>query len=244
MKAEIETAEGVCPSHVYHPQGAGPWPGVILYMDGIGMRPALLEVGERLGDSGYFVLVPDLFYRSGPYEPMDAMTLFSDPEKRKLLNEKFFSRVTRDGLMNDTRSFLAYLRARSEVKPGKIGTTGYCFGGRVSLWAASAFPNEIAATACYHGGNLATDAADSPHLGARDIQSRVYVAGATDDSSFPEEQRARLERALSEAGVDHEIETYPARHGWVFRDTPAYNLEASDRHWRTLLALFAETLGK
>lgn len=243
-QVEIETAEGLCPSYVYHPEGAGPWPAVIMYMDGIGIRPAVLELGERLAQSGYFVLVPDLFYRSGPYEPMDGMTMFSDPEKRKLLLEKFFSRVTGAGIMSDTKAFLAYLHAQPLVEPGKIGTTGYCLGGRMSFLTASTFPNEIAATACFHPGGMATDAPDSPHLGAPKIKSRVYIAAATDDHSFPEEQKARVDQALKDAGVDYRLETYPAKHGWVFRDTPAHDAAATERHWQTLLAFFEETLKK
>ncbi len=241
---EIKTADGVCPSYVYRPEGAGPWPAVLMYMDGIGIRPAMLELGERLAKSGYFVLVPDLFYRSGPYEPMDGMTMFSDPEKRKVLLEKFFSRVTPAGTMSDTKAYLDYLHARSDVKAGKIGTTGYCLGGRMSLIAATAFPDEIAATASFHGGGMATDAPDSPHLGVPKIKSKVYIAAATDDQSFPEEQKVRLEKALTDAHVDHKLETYPAKHGWVFRDTPAYDAAANERHWQTMVAFFDETLKK
>ncbi len=110
-------------------------------------------------------------------------------------------------------------------------------GGLMSLTAAGTYPDRIVATASYHGGRLASDQPDSPHLLAPRIRSRVYVAGATDDPSFPDEMKARLEEALTHAGVDHRIETYPAKHGWVFRDTPAYDQAASERHWETLLAL-------
>ncbi len=241
---EIKTADGVCPSYVYRPEGNGPWPAVLMYMDGLGIRPEMLVLGERLAKSGYFVLVPDLFYRSGPYEPMDAKTVFSDPEKRKVLMEKFFAHATPAGIMSDTKSFLEFIHAQPDVKPGKIGTTGYCLGGRMSLCAAAAFPNEIAATASYHGGNLAPDAPDSPHLGAPKIKSKVYIAAAIEDSSFPDDQKARLEKALTDAGVDHKIETYPAKHGWVFTDFPVYDAAATERHWQTLIAFFDETLKK
>ena len=93
-KVEIETRDGVCPSYVFQPEGGGPFPAVLVFMDGLGIRPAMLEVGERLATHGYFVLLPDLFYRSGPYEPMDPHTTFSDPEKRKVLMEKFFAPAT------------------------------------------------------------------------------------------------------------------------------------------------------
>jgi len=241
-RVEIATRDGLCPSYVSQPAGAGPFPAVLVYMDGLGIRPAMLELGERLATYGYFVLLPDLFYRSGPYEPMDAETVFADPEKRKVLMEKFFAPASAANVMSDTGAFLAYLAEHAAVRPGGIGTTGYCMGGRMSLTAAGTYPDRIVATASYHGGRLATDAPDSPHLLAPRIRARVYIAGATEDQSFPDAMRAQLAEALAKAGVDHLIETYPAKHGWVLRDTPVYDAAAAERHWRTLVALLDATL--
>jgi carboxymethylenebutenolidase len=240
-KIDIRTRDGVCPSYLYRPASGGPWPAVLVYMDGLAIRPAMLELGERLAGNGYFVLLPDLFYRSGPYEPMDPHAVFSDPEKRKVLMEKM-ALATPDHVMSDSRAFLDFIAAQPDVKPGKIGTTGYCMGGLMSLTAAGTFPDRIAATASYHGGRLATDAPDSPHLLAAKIKSRVYIAGAIEDPSFPDDMKARLDQALRDAGVNYQIETYPAKHGWVFRDTPVYDADAAERHWRSLIALFDATL--
>jgi carboxymethylenebutenolidase len=239
---QIRTETGICRSYVARPAGAGPWPAVLVFMDGLGIRPALLELGDRLATYGYFVLLPDLFYRSGPYEPMDPHTVFSDPAKRKVLMEKYFSLATPRNIMADTAFFLDYLAAQPDVVPGPIGTTGYCMGGLMCLTAAGTYPGRIAATASYHGGRLATDAPDSPHLLAPHMTSRVYVAGASDDESFPDAMKQRLEDALTQAGVEHSIETYPARHGWVFRDTPVFDAAAAERHWQSLVALLAATL--
>jgi carboxymethylenebutenolidase len=241
-KVEIKTKDGACPSYVSRPMGSGPWPAVLVFMDGLGIRPAMLEIGERLATSGYFVLVPDLFYRSGPYEPMNPHTVFTDPEQRKVLMEKFFALATPANIMSDTGAFLDYLAAQHNVKPGGIGTTGYCMGGLMSLTAAGTFPDRIVAAASYHGGRLATETPDSPHLLAPKIKARVYVAGAIDDQSFPDDMKARLEEALTKAGVDHKIETYQAKHGWVLRDTPVHDAAAAERHWQTMLALFNATL--
>jgi carboxymethylenebutenolidase len=213
-----------------------------MYMDGIGVRPALLEVAERLASYGYYVLLPDLFYRSGPYEPMNAKTIFTDPEERKVLMEKFMSLATPANIMSDTRVFLDYLATQPDVRQGPIAVTGYCMGGRMALIAAGTYPDQIAACAAYHPGGLATDKPDSPHLLAPKVKAKVYVAGATDDASFPDEQKQRLDQALTEAGVDHVVETYPARHGWVFRDTLTYDAEACERHWETLTQLLGESL--
>jgi len=237
-KIEIKTRDGICRSFVYRPAGRGPWPAVLVFMDGLAIRPAMLELGERLATHGYYVLLPDLFYRSGPYEPMDPHTVFSDPEKRKVLMEKFFAFATPANIMSDTRAFLDHLAAQPDVKSGGIGTTGYCMGGLMSLTAAGTYPDRIVATASYHGGRLATDAPDSPHLLAPKIKSRVYVAGAIEDQAFTDEMKARLEDALTNAGVDHKIETYQARHGWVPRDTPVHDAAATERHWQSLIALF------
>ena len=241
-KVDIKTKDGICPSYVYRPAGRGPWPAVLVFMDGLGIRPAMLEIGERLAAHGYFALLPDLYYRSGPYEPMNPHTVFSDPAQRKILTEKFFALATPANIMADTRAFLDYLAAQPDVKPGGIGTTGYCMGGLMSLTAAGTYPDRIVAAASYHGGRLASDAPDSPHLLAAKIKARVYVAGAIEDQSFPDDMKTRLEEALTTAGVDHTIETYPAKHGWVFRDTPVYDAAASERHWQTMLALLSAKL--
>ena len=103
--------------------------------------------------------------------------------------------------------------------------------------AAGTFPDKVAAAASYHGGRLATDAPDSPHNLAPKMKARVYVAGATDDASFPDDQKAQLEAALTAAGVDHRVETYPAKHGWVMRDTPIYDAACAERHYQTLIGL-------
>ena len=242
MKVSIETRDGVCPAYIYRPTGNGPWPAVLVFMDGLGIRPAMLEVGERLAASGYFVLLPDLYYRSGAYEPMNPRAIFSDPEQRKMLMERFMSLATPANVMSDTKYFLDYIGSQPDAKKGRIGTTGYCMGGLMSLTAAGTYPDRIAAAASYHGGRLATDAPDSPHRLASKIKARVYVAGAIEDQSFPDDMKVRLEEALTGAGVDHRIETYPAKHGWVLRDMPVYDESAAERHWQTLLALFGAKL--
>jgi carboxymethylenebutenolidase len=241
-KIEIKTRDGLCPSYIYRPAGAGPWPAVLVFMDGPGIRPAMLQLGERLASHGYFVLLPDLFYRAGPYAPMDPKSLFSDPEKRKVLMEKFFPAAASANVMADVPAFLDFLAAQPDVRPGGIGVTGYCMGGRLALIAAGTYPEQIVAAASYHGGRLANDDPDSPHRLAQKMKARIYVAAAIEDQSFPDEMKTRLEKALTDAGVDHRIETYPARHGWVFPDFPVYDAAASERHWQSMLALFDSKL--
>jgi carboxymethylenebutenolidase len=145
-------------------------------------------------------------------------------------------------IMRDMKAFIRFLNSQASVREGRIGTTGYCLGGRLSLTAAGHFPDTVAAAASYHGGGLATDAPDSPHRLAPAMKARVYVAGAIEDPGFDDAQKQRLENALTAARVDHRIETYNAKHGWVPSDTPVHDPAATERHWQTLLQLFDETL--
>jgi carboxymethylenebutenolidase len=145
--------------------------------------------------------------------------------------------------MRDTAAFLDFLAAQPQVKPGKVGVTGYCMGGGMSLRAAGAFPDRVGAAAAFHGGNLATDQPDSPHLLAPKIKAKVYVAGADEDAGFPPEQADRLREALTAAGVDEEVVIYKgARHGYAPPDMPVYDRDASERHWREMVKLFDGTL--
>ena len=239
----IPTPDGSCPASLFRPAGDGPWPAVLMYMDGVGMRPALFPIAERIAGAGYLVLLPDLFYRAGPYQAPDAKTLFSDPAAREAWR-KIGSTASAANVMRDTAAFLDYLGAQPDARPAKIGTTGYCMGGRFSLTAAGTFPDRIAAAASFHGGNLATDAPDSPHLLAPKMRGvKLYVAGAIEDPSFPDDMKQRLEEALTAAGVDHRLETYAGmRHGWVPSDTPVHSPEGTERHFQALLALYASTL--
>jgi carboxymethylenebutenolidase len=242
LKVEIETPDGLCPAWLSTPAGEGPWPGVLMFMDGPGMRPAVQEMAERLAGNGYAVLLPDLFYRSGPYEPVDPRIVFTDPALREAHREKLMAPATPARVMSDTGPFLDFLAARPEVASGPVGVVGYCMGGRLALIAAGTYPDRIAAVASFHGGGLANDTPSSPHLLAPRIKARVYVAGAIEDANLPDEMRDRLEAALTEGGVDHRIETYPARHGWVPRDTPVHDPEEAEHHWRTLVPFFDNML--
>lgn len=239
---EIETQDGRCQTHSYHPEAPGPWPAVVVFMDGIGMRSAVLDIGARIAGAGYYAFLPDLFYRVG-YKGEYGVSPFSDPTSRADLMTRIIPSASAANVMRDMEPFLAHIDAQPNVRRGQIGITGYCMGGRLSLYAAGHFGDRIAAAASYHGGGLATDAPDSPHTLAPRIKARVYVAGAIEDRGFDDAQKERLERALSDAGVDHKIETYPARHGWVPADTPVHDQVAGERHWETLLDLFGHTLG-
>lgn len=230
----IPTRDGLCPAYIHRPESGSEWPAVLLFMDGPGIRPALQAIAGRLSTYGYYVLLPDLFYRSGPYEPVDARVVWANRELREAHRTKFMEPVKPAAVMSDTAAFLDFLSARPDVKPGPIGVVGYCMGGRLALIATGVYPERISVAASYHGGGLANDAPSSPHLLAPKMKAKVYIGGATDDANFDDAQKARLEAALKEAGVEHSIETYPAKHGWVLSDMPAHDAIEAEHHWRTL----------
>ncbi len=240
----VRARDGECPVYVFTPStGSGPWPAAIFFMDGLGIRPPLLDMGQRLADAGYLVVLPDLYYRAGPYAPLDPKAVFASNDVRGAIGHLYSTTGNRPAAA-DTEAFLALIDGRKDVAGNKIGTTGYCMGGGISLTVAATYPDRIAAAASFHGGSLATDAEDSPHLLAPKIKARVYVAGADQDGSYPPEMEVRLDTALSDAKVDHRCEIYPgALHGWTMTDFPIYNEEAAERHWHELIALFKAELG-
>ena len=240
----IQTQDGVCPATLLRPEGAGAFalPGVIFYMDGFGIRPPLVDMADRLASLGYAVLLPDLYYRLGPYAPLHPKAMFATPGFREVLAPMMAS-TSNARAAADTSAFLSFLDSRADVSSATIGTTGYCMGGGNSLTVAGTYPNRISAAASFHGGNLATDSPESPHLVASKIQANVYVAGADQDASYPPEMASRLETALRVAGVPHCCEIYAgALHGWTMTDFPVYNEPAAERHWRNLARLFSERL--
>jgi len=239
----VRAKDGDCPVYVFTPKGTGPWPATIFFMDGLGIRPILFEMAQRLADGGYVVLLPDLYYRAGPYEPLDPKAVFASNDVRGAIGH-LYSTTGNIKAAQDTEAFLALIDSRKDVKGTKIGTTGYCMGGGISLTVAGTYPDRIAAAASFHGGGLANDAEDSPHLLAPKMKAKVYVGGADQDGSYPPEMAERLDKALTDAKVDHRCEIYEgALHGWTMADFPIYNEPAAERHWQELFALFKATLG-
>ena len=237
----ITTADGTCPVTVAIPDGQGPWPGVIMYPDAGGVRTAVRQMAEQLAGLGYVVLVPDVYYRSGDWAPFDMKNVFNDKAERQRLFGMIGS-ITPDAMESDARAFFDYLAARPEVTGERFGTTGYCMGGRTSLVVAGRVPERVAAAMSFHGGGLASEDPGSPHLLADKIRAAVYVGGAADDASFTEEQAATLDKALTEAGVEHTIEWYPALHGFAVPDNAPYDEASAERHWAAMKDFFGAHL--
>jgi carboxymethylenebutenolidase len=212
-------------------------------MDGVAIRPTLYNLSQRLADLGYLVLLPDMYYRIGPYEPFDGKTLFNDPVQREKLMTLVRTAIYKQRSTEDTAYFLRYLDSLPDVKGPKIGATGYCMGGGLALAAAAAYPDRFAAVASFHGGSLATDAPDSPHRAFNKIKARVLIIGADQDQHYLPEQEARVKAALDAANVRYKAEIWPkALHGWTMADLPVYNPEAAERHVSELRDLLGAAL--
>jgi carboxymethylenebutenolidase len=240
-QATIRTPDGDCRVFVMAPGGDGPWPAVIFYGDAGGIRPAMIEMAGRLAEAGYLVLVPDLFYRYGPYGPLVPSEVFKG-DVGAILGPLMATTGT-DKAADDTGPWLDYLDTRDDVTGTRVGAVGFCMGGGMALAAAARFPKRFAAVASFHGGHLATDAPTSPHRRAPGLTAETYIASAENDDTYPPAMAARLESALSEAGVRYRAETYAgAAHGWMVPDFPVHDPAAADRGWNALLALFDRCL--
>ena len=240
---DIVTPDGMCPGLLSTPAGEGPRPAVIMFPDAGGMRQTFRHMARRLSDLGYVVLVPDLYYRIAPYEPLDIGPARSSTELMEEIMRRAGS-YSMDMAALDAAACLHYLDTLGEKAPGGVGTTGYCMGGRLALAAAADLGERVAAAASFHGGNLAkADDPASPHHRARAIRASVYVAAAVEDPVFPDEQKTLLAQSLSEAGVRHTIETYQAHHGFAVPDNETYDPAAAERHWKATEQLFGSVLG-
>ena len=242
---DIETADGTADAFLTAPEGLGPYPGVLFYMDAFGPRARLEVMAQRIADKGYVVLLPHVFYRHGRAPMLDTGSLM-DPGVRGRLFETigpWMKELTPERATSDADAYVDYLLQHDEVVDGPIGVVGYCMGGGLALRTAAHRPEQVAAAAAFHPARLATDEPTSPHLLAHRIRAEIYVASADGDPSMPPEQQQQLDEALTEAGVTHTCQQYDgAQHGFTMADTTVYDEAATDRHWDALLALFSRTL--
>lgn len=243
---DITTVDGVADAYLVRPDEEGSFPGVLLYMDAFGLRPRLAEMAARIAAQGYVVLVPNLLYRGGPAPLVDLAGL-AEPERRNEIIGQLMPRVmalNTESITSDTAAYLDALAGQDGVAAGPVAVVGYCMGGTNALRAIEAFPDRIAAVASFHGGRLATDAPDSPHLRVGQITGELYFGHADQDHSMTADQIKTLEAALDEAGVTYRSEVYAgAPHGFTMSDTPAYQEAGERRHWTNLFALLERTFG-
>ena len=244
QRVDLATADGVMDGYTFVPASDGPSPAVILYMDAFGIRPNLDSMAQRLADAGYFVIVPNLYYRSGPFAPFDPQKVFGGDEVERVRFRGMIDSIDNTKVMRDTEAVLAYLTWQPAVQqPPTVGAVGYCMGGGFAISALGRFPDRVVVAASFHGASLATDKSDSPHRLASQMRGTLYVGVAGIDPGFPKDQQDRLEAALREAEVDYTLETFEnAKHGFAVTGHMVYDRDASERHWATLLDLLKRTL--
>lgn len=246
MMIEIPVPDGTAEAWLARPDDSAEHPGVLFIIDAIGLRPRIHEMAGRIASWGYVVLAPNIFYREGTAAETSPTGDLRLPGER----EKFFATIgprigslTAERVAADNASYLAALRAQDGVSAGPVGVVGYCMGARLAIQAAGAHPQEVGAVGGFHGGGLATDAPDSPHLSLATARAEFAFGHADNDASMGPEAVERLGRALKDAGLTAVNEVYAgAPHGYSMSDTSMYDEAACERHFTTLRALFARAL--
>jgi carboxymethylenebutenolidase len=239
---EIQTADGTADGFLYHPDDGSRLPGVIHLTDIGGIRSSQKAMASRLAASGYTVLLPNLFYRTGKPPVINyAAGLDSDEAKQRLAELR--GPLTPEAQERDAGAYVDWLAGNGAVAAGGMGAVGYCFAGGLALRAAAARPERMTAAASFHGGGLATDAPTSAHLLLPRLQARLYFGHATEDRGMPPEAIERLDRALAAWGGRYESEVYAgARHGWTVPDSPVFNGPQAERAFARLTELLAQAL--
>ena len=239
---DLATKDGATTTFIVHPERGGPHPVIVFYMDAPAIREELRDMARRFASGGYYVMLPNLYYRSGV---MEIGPLSPDPEhpSRKQMFALMES-ITIPMIMSDTQALLAFADADPAAAKGKIGTVGYCMSGQYAINAAAQWPERVGAAASIYGVRLVTDQADSPHLMARKAKAELYFACAETDSWAPPEMVVALRNSLKADGIDAEVEDYPGtHHGFAFPQRPAYDKPGAERHWERLMALYRRRLG-
>ncbi|MEU5978880.1 dienelactone hydrolase family protein [Streptomyces sp. NPDC047315] len=242
---DVPTPDGTADARLARPDDGGPPPAVLVFSDAFGLREHVGKMADRLASHGFAVLVPNLFYRHGP-APVIELPEFIDASRRQELLGRLMPLIQSLGpepAMRDAGAYLDWLRDSPLTEDGPVGVVGYCLGANLALRTAGTFPERVAAVAGFHGANLATEDAQSPHLLAGGIRAEAVFGHADHDRAMPPEQIDRLEEALSAAGVRHHAVVYPgAQHGFTQADTDAYDLDSDERHWSELTDLLDRTL--
>jgi carboxymethylenebutenolidase len=238
----VETPDGKADCYFVHPS-AGKHPGVIVWPDVMGIRPAFRAMGKRLAESGYAVVVVNPYYRTAKGQVLPEGKSFRDPGVRELLMPHARS-LSPQTCVPDGRALVKFLDGQSSVDTArKIGVTGYCMTGSYTMRLSAAMPERIGAGASFHGAGLVTDDENSPHLLAPKMKAGFLIAiAASDDERRPQDKEV-LRKAFDAAGVRAEIEVYEGtQHGWCPPDSAVYDKAQAERAWKRLLALFEREL--
>jgi carboxymethylenebutenolidase len=239
---EIATPDGTADAYFVHP-ASGTHPGVVIWPDILGLRPAFRQMGRRLAESGYSVLVVNPFYRSARAPVVPEGASFADDSVRNTVFP-LAGELNAETHFTDARAFVGWLDEQRPVDPErKMGTMGYCMGGPITMRTCAAVPDRVGAGASFHGGGLVTDEPDSPHRLVPQMTAHyLFAIAANDDESDPEAKNV-LRETFADAGLPAEIEVYEgAMHGWCPPDSAVYNESQAERAWSRLLVLFETAL--
>jgi carboxymethylenebutenolidase len=236
---DIPTADGATTTFVVHPDRGGPHPPILFFMDAPAIREELRDMARRLASCGYYVVLPNLYYRAGVME-LGPLTDEAARERMfGLMNGLSISMV-----MSDAQGLIDFIDADPAARSGGIGALGYCMSGQFAINVAASFPTRIAAAASMYGTFLVTDKANSPHKVAKATKAELYFGCAETDRWAPLEMVEELRTSLADQGERIEVELYPkVEHGFAFPQRAAYNKDAAERHWERLAALYRRQLG-
>ena len=238
-QVEIETKDGKTTTFITHPERGGPFPVIIFYMDAPAIREELRDMARRLGTSGYYVMLPNMYYRAGVMELGPINPDPESPERKRMF--ELMNSINIPLVMEDTKALLAYAEGQAAARKDIIGAVGYCMSGRYAINAAMQFPGRVKAAASIYGTHLVTDQPDSPHLAAEKTKAELYFGCAETDIYAPKEIVEKVKHAMQ--GANAEVEIYPnTHHGFAFPKRPVYDRDAAERHWERLLALYRRNL--
>jgi carboxymethylenebutenolidase len=237
----VKTPDGSADCYFVHP-ATGQHPGVLIWPDILGLRPAFRQMGKRLAQSGYSVLVVNPFYRGAKAPVVPAGATFG-PETQKIVMP-LAKALTPTTHVTDAKAFVAWLDTQAPVsKTRKMGTMGYCMGGPITMRTAAAVPDRVGAGASFHGGGLVTNNPDSPHLGVANMKVSYLIAIAENDDQRAPDEKNVLKETFAKAKMPAEIEVYAgAAHGWCPPDSAVYNEPQAEKAWSRMLAIFGKAL--
>jgi carboxymethylenebutenolidase len=234
---DIATAAGEMKTFIFHPEVDGPHPVVLYLMDAPSIRPALKDMASRLATAGYYVMLPYLFYRGGPFRE------FGMSDEDMHARRELMASVNPTNIVGDAEALLEVAAHDPNARAGKVGAVGFCMSGGLTLALAKALPARVAAAASIHGAWMVRDTPDSPHLGLSAATAEVYLGWADNDPTAPREELEVLRAALDAAGLHHTCDFYTdAVHGYAPPGTERYNRHASEQHWERVHSLLRRTL--
>lgn len=239
----ITTADGSADAAFFHPAGKGSWPGVVIFTDVGGLRPAFRDMGRRLAALGYAVVVPNPFYRTKKAPVFEKPIDFNSAADRQLMAD-LRKPLTPDAGGRDALAYIAWLDGQKVVnKKKKVGVQGYCMGGSYTFAAAALNPARVGAAGSFHGGGLVTDAPTSPHLTIPKMKAELLVAIAQNDDAKQPDAKDKLKAAFAAAGRPATVEVYKADHGWCVPGGAVYNQAEAERAWAALMDIYRRRLG-